>query len=46
LNFKDSFIPNFSIVVLGVIFVYLQGFEYKNSLFSISDGSFGTTFFM
>lgn len=33
-------------VVLGVYFSFLQGFEYRQSLFCINDGVFGTVFFL
>jgi len=33
-------------VVLGLIFLYFQFYEYKNSLFSISDSVFGASFFL
>jgi heme/copper-type cytochrome/quinol oxidase subunit 3 len=33
-------------VVLAIIFTGLQGFEYVSANFSITDGIFGSTFFM
>lgn len=33
-------------IILGLIFVLLQGFEYYNSPFDISDSSYSSTFFM
>lgn len=33
-------------VVLAFLFTYLQGLEYVNAPFNISDGVFGSTFYM
>lgn len=33
-------------VILGVIFLYFQYYEYKNSLFTISDSVFGASFYL
>ena len=33
-------------VVLAILFTALQGFEYVSANFTISDGMFGSTFFM
>ena len=46
LNNKDIFIPHISTVCLGSLFIFLQGFEYRVAPFSLSEGIFGTTFFV
>ena len=33
-------------ITLGVLFTFLQGFEYAEASFSISDSAYGSTFFM
>jgi len=35
-----------STILLGVVFSFLQGFEYTEAPFTIADSSFGTTFFI
>jgi cytochrome c oxidase subunit 3 len=36
----------FSIIILAIIFTGFQGFEYSHATFRISDGIFGSTFYM
>lgn len=43
---SHSLIFSFITVFLGLFFSFLQWIEYKNSFFSITDGSFGSSFFI
>jgi len=45
-NFKKAKTSLAITIMLGAIFSIFQGFEYKEAPFSISDSSFGSTFFM
>nr|AEP27593.1 cytochrome c oxidase subunit III [Kyklioacalles aubei] len=45
-NYNQSLQSLFITVFLGFYFTLLQAFEYKEASFSISDGIYGTTFFM
>ena len=45
-NRKQSIVSLAITIVLAIIFTLLQVFEYKVAPFSISDGVFGSTFFM
>jgi cytochrome c oxidase subunit 3 len=45
-NRNGSFYGLLVTIILAVIFTGLQGFEYYNAPFTISDGVFGSTFFM
>nr|NP_008502.1 cytochrome c oxidase subunit III [Ixodes hexagonus]AAD05509.1 cytochrome oxidase 3 [Ixodes hexagonus] len=45
-NFKEAFNSLLITIMLGVTFTFLQGWEYKQSQFSMSDSIFGSTFFM
>lgn len=45
-NFTSSFIGLIVTVCLGVYFLYMQYLEYSERAFSISDGIYGTTFFI
>nr|UVU30520.1 cytochrome c oxidase subunit 3 [Odontocolon albotibiale] len=45
-NFKESFKSLMITIMLGVYFSMLQFMEYKEAPFSISDSSYGSTFFM
>jgi len=45
---KTYFLSKISILItifLGLLFTYFQYIEYKNSIYSINDSSYGTTFF-
>jgi heme/copper-type cytochrome/quinol oxidase subunit 3 len=33
-------------ILLGILFTYIQLYEYKHSLFNISDGIYGSLFFL
>lgn len=43
---KNAELPLLCTILLGAVFTFFQGFEYKRSLFSIRDGAYGTTFFV
>lgn len=43
---KNSILYLFITIVLGIIFVFLQYYEYKYSLFTISDSVYGASFFL
>lgn len=45
-NRKNAIIYLLLTVILGIIFLYFQFYEYQNSLFSISDSVFGASFFL
>jgi len=45
-NFNRTKKALLTTIYLGVIFSVFQGFEYKEAPFSISDSTFGTTFFI
>lgn len=45
-NRKNAILYLLLTVILGVIFLYFQYYEYKNSLFTISDSVFGASFFL
>nr|AZL93430.1 cytochrome c oxidase subunit 3 [Platygaster sp. ZJUH_2016029] len=45
-NFNKSLLSIKSTILLGLIFTFFQYTEYKNSMYSINDSSFGTTFFI
>ena len=45
-NRKNAILYLILTVVLGFIFLYLQFYEYQNSLFTISDSVFGASFFL
>ena len=45
-NLKVASINLLTTFMLGLTFTYLQFIEYKTSFFSISDSTFGSTFFM
>ena len=44
-NRKNAILYLFITVILGIIFLYFQYFEYKNSLFTISDSVYGASSF-
>nr|YP_784038.1 cytochrome c oxidase subunit III [Scutigerella causeyae]ABF93303.1 cytochrome c oxidase subunit III [Scutigerella causeyae] len=45
-NFSQAKIALLITVTLGIYFSILQGFEYKEASFAISDSSYGSTFFV
>nr|ALO77153.1 cytochrome c oxidase subunit 3 [Anaspis sp. ANA02] len=45
-NYKQTFQGLLLTVILGIYFTMLQGFEYYESSFSISDAVYGSSFFM
>ena len=45
-NYSQSFQGILITVILGVYFTILQGFEYNEASFSISDSTYGATFFI
>nr|ARH54447.1 cytochrome c oxidase subunit 3 [Lissodema cursor] len=45
-NYKQAFHGLLSTVILGIYFSILQGYEYFESSFSISDATYGSSFFM
>nr|UUC08060.1 cytochrome c oxidase subunit 3 [Parantropora penelope] len=45
-NFKEAGFSLFVTVLLGLYFTVLQGCEYVEASFSLSDGVYGTTFFV
>nr|ALO70293.1 cytochrome c oxidase subunit 3 [Aspidiphorus orbiculatus] len=45
-NFQQTNISLMITVTLGIIFTFLQGFEYLEASFTITDSVFGATFFM
>lgn len=45
-NFIRSKVGLWATIILGVYFTGIQGLEYMESSFSISDGSYGCTFFL
>jgi cytochrome c oxidase subunit 3 len=45
-RFRHTFEALFQSVVLGFIFIYFQAFEYLETPFFISDGVFGSSFFL
>nr|AOY39726.1 cytochrome c oxidase subunit 3 [Scolytinae sp. BMNH 1043031] len=45
-NFSQAFQGLGITVLLGIYFTFLQGFEYLEASFTISDSAYGTTFFM
>jgi cytochrome c oxidase subunit 3 len=45
-NFSSRKLALTITVILGIYFSILQGFEYKEAPFSISDSSYGSTFFV
>nr|ALN11757.1 cytochrome c oxidase subunit III [Rhynchophorus ferrugineus] len=45
-NYNQSFQGLLMTVILGIYFSILQGYEYYEAPFSISDGIYGSTFFM
>lgn len=45
-NRKNAILYLLLTVILGVIFLFFQFYEYQNSLFSISDSVFGASFFL
>nr|YP_010586061.1 cytochrome c oxidase subunit III [Apsilochorema nigrum]UZZ43797.1 cytochrome c oxidase subunit III [Apsilochorema nigrum] len=45
-NYSQSFQSLLITVILGIYFSILQGYEYNESSFSISEGTYGSTFFM
>jgi len=45
-NKQNSLLSLYLTISLGVIFSMLQGFEYMEASFSLSDSVFGSTFFM
>lgn len=44
--FNKSLVSLFFTIVLGFYFLYLQGLEYSETQFSISDGVYGRVFFI
>lgn len=46
LSGKDGFIPLCITVVLGLYFTFLQGMEYFEASFSLTDSVYGSTFFV
>jgi len=44
--FYKSFISLLFTIILGVYFLYMQYLEYSEAQFAISDGVYGSTFFM
>jgi heme/copper-type cytochrome/quinol oxidase subunit 3 len=45
-NYKNSIIFLFITLVLGNLFTYIQYFEYKESYINISDGVYGSLFYL
>nr|ANJ70656.1 cytochrome c oxidase subunit 3 [Stenus clavicornis] len=45
-NFKETFYSLLITIILGIYFSILQGYEYLESSFSISDSIYGSCFFM
>nr|YP_010937299.1 cytochrome c oxidase subunit III [Ixodes kohlsi]WKW95295.1 cytochrome c oxidase subunit 3 [Ixodes kohlsi]WKW95308.1 cytochrome c oxidase subunit 3 [Ixodes kohlsi] len=45
-NFKEAFNALLITILLGITFTFLQGWEYLQAQFSMSDSIFGSTFFM
>ncbi|OED37306.1 cytochrome B562 [PVC group bacterium (ex Bugula neritina AB1)] len=45
-NFKEGFFSLIITICLAILFTLLQVFEYTSSTFSISDGIYGSVFFM
>nr|AEP27689.1 cytochrome c oxidase subunit III [Apoderus coryli] len=45
-NYKQAFQGLFVTVLLGIYFTILQGFEYIEAPFNISDSAYGSSFFM
>nr|YP_009629403.1 cytochrome c oxidase subunit III [Saccharosydne procerus]AVV32036.1 cytochrome c oxidase subunit III [Saccharosydne procerus] len=45
-KFKQSMMSLFITIMLGIYFSFLQWIEYKNASFTISDSTFGSTFFL
>nr|AEP27626.1 cytochrome c oxidase subunit III [Brachytemnus porcatus] len=45
-NYTQSFLGLLFTIILGILFTILQAFEYLEAPFAISDGIYGSTFFM
>nr|YP_010535576.1 cytochrome c oxidase subunit III [Otobius lagophilus]UYB78384.1 cytochrome c oxidase subunit III [Otobius lagophilus]UYB78397.1 cytochrome c oxidase subunit III [Otobius lagophilus]UYL27137.1 cytochrome c oxidase subunit III [Otobius lagophilus] len=45
-NYSESLKALLLTILLGLLFTFLQGWEYKQASFSISDSIYGSTFFM
>nr|QVY57862.1 cytochrome c oxidase subunit 3 [Trissolcus japonicus] len=45
-NFKNTNWMMILTIMFGLMFTFIQNFEYSNSMFSIFSSSYGTTFFM
>lgn len=45
-NYSQTFLRLFITVILGIYFSFLQGFEYIEAPFNISDSSYGSSFFV
>lgn len=43
---RDAILGVFYTVLLGVIFTFLQAFEYMEASFTIADGIYGSVFFV
>lgn len=45
-NYSQTYQRLLLTIILGIYFTFLQGFEYVEARFSISDSAYGSTFFM